>query len=78
LSANRKAQKGEAMKAGRYRTIGNVATALGIPRWQLAYLIERGAVPGASFQVPGRRLFTDGDVDRIRLALTERAKITKG
>ena len=56
-----------------YRTIGAVAAELGVPRWRLAYLIERGDVPGPSLQVPGRRLFTDRDVDRIRRALAGRA-----
>jgi DNA-binding transcriptional MerR regulator len=55
-----------------YLTIGPVATRLGIPRWQLAYLIERGDVPGPSLQVPGRRLFTEVDVEAIRQALEKR------
>ena len=55
-----------------YSTIGPVATHLGIPRWRLAYLIERGDVPGPSLQVAGRRLFTDPDVERIRQALARR------
>ena len=66
------------MQAERYRTSGGVAEALGIPRWQLAYLIERGLVPDASLRVPGRRLFSDDDVNRIRRALTERAKTSQG
>jgi hypothetical protein len=57
-----------------YRSIGTVAEELGIPRWRLAYLIEHGDVPGSSLQVPGRRLFTDDDVNQIRRALSERAK----
>jgi DNA-binding transcriptional MerR regulator len=62
------------MHAERYRTIGGVAETLGVPRWRLAYLIERGIVPDASVRVPGRRLFSDEDVSRIRLAIAERAK----
>ena len=54
-----------------YSTIGPVAERVGIPRWRLAYLIERGDVPGPSLQVPGRRLFSEEDVDRIRAALNE-------
>ena len=54
-----------------YLTIGGVPTQLGVPRWKLAYLIERGVVPGPSLQVPGRRLFTDGDIEKIRAALEE-------
>jgi DNA-binding transcriptional MerR regulator len=55
-----------------YRTIGKVATQLAIPRWWLAYLIERGDVPGPSLQVPGRRLFSDKDFEQIREALAKR------
>jgi DNA-binding transcriptional MerR regulator len=62
------------MPAERYRTSGAVAEAVGIPRWQLAYLIDRGVVPDASIRVPGRRLFTEEDVERIRRALAERAE----
>ena len=57
------------MPSGSYSTIGTVAQQVGIPRWRLAYLIERGDVPGPSFQVPGRRLFSEKDVDWIRKAL---------
>jgi DNA-binding transcriptional MerR regulator len=59
-----------------YRSIGTVAAELGIPRWRLAYLIERGDVPGPSLQVPGRRLFTDADVEKIRLALASRESLS--
>jgi hypothetical protein len=55
-----------------YQTIGPVAAELEMPRWRLAYLIERGDVPGPSLQVPGRRLFTRADVEQIRLALVSR------
>jgi DNA-binding transcriptional MerR regulator len=55
-----------------YQTIGHVASLLGVPRWRLAYLIERGEVPGPSLQVPGRRLFTEDDIARIRSALARR------
>jgi DNA-binding transcriptional MerR regulator len=65
------------MHAERYRTSGAVADALGIARWQLAYLIERGVVPDASLRVPGRRLFNDDDVTRIRRALANRINTTK-
>lgn len=47
---------------GNYRTIGKVAAELAVPRWWLAYLIERGDVPDPSLEVPGRRLFTNDDV----------------
>jgi hypothetical protein len=55
-----------------YRTIGKVAAQLAIPRWWLAYLIERGDLPGPSLQVPGWRLFSDDDVAKIREALAKR------
>jgi hypothetical protein len=54
-----------------YSTIGPVAERVGIPRWRLAYLIERGDVPGPSLQIPGRRLFSEEDVDHIRAALND-------
>ncbi len=57
------------MSTPQYLTTGEVATELGIPRWRLAYLIERGELPSPSARVPGRRLFTDDDVTRIRRAL---------
>ena len=52
-------------------TIGVAAERLALPRWKLAYLIERGAVPGPSVVVPGRRLFTESDVEAIRRALAQ-------
>jgi DNA-binding transcriptional MerR regulator len=62
------------MTTTRYSTIGAVADQLAIPRWKLAYLIDRGDVPGPSQQVPGRRLFSEADVELIREAISERAK----
>jgi len=53
------------------KTIGEVASEVGIDRWRLAYLIERGQVPGASAKVPGRKLFTEGDIRAIKEALGE-------
>ncbi len=58
------------MPATSYQTIGAVAAELGVPRWRLAYLIDRGDLPGPSVQVPGRRLFSPEDVERLRLALS--------
>ena len=52
-------------------TTGELADLLGIDRWRLAYLIEKGQVPGPSLVVPGRRLFVPEDVDRIRAALDQ-------
>ena len=57
--------------------IGTVANRLGVPRWRLAYLIEKKYVPGPSFTVSGRRLFTDDDVERIAVALDQREKNKK-
>jgi DNA-binding transcriptional MerR regulator len=62
------------MQPAIYRTIGAVADELRIPRWRLAYFIERGEVPDATVHVPGRRLFTAEDVERIRRALAERGR----
>jgi hypothetical protein len=52
---------------------GQVAAQIGVPRWQLLYLIERGEVPGPSIQVPGRRLFTAADVRTIAQAMADRS-----
>jgi excisionase family DNA binding protein len=52
-------------------TCGEAAAQLGLPRWKLQYLIERGEIPGPSHQVPGRRLFTFEDIRRIAQALAE-------
>jgi hypothetical protein len=73
LSMAHNDSEGRAMATRSYSTIGPVATHLGIPRWRLAYLIERGDVPGPSLQVAGRRLFSNPDVERIREALARRA-----
>lgn len=54
---------------GAMRTSGAVATEVGLPRWKLLYFIEKGDLPRPSYQVPGRRLFTDADVSAIRQAL---------
>jgi DNA-binding transcriptional MerR regulator len=48
---------------------GEVARALGVPRWKLIYLIERDVVPDASFNVAGRRMFSEADVERIKQCL---------
>jgi len=50
-------------------TSGAVARELKLPRWQLLYLIERGQLPGPTFQVPGRRLFTEQDVEQLHRSL---------
>jgi len=55
-------------------TIGQLALRLNLPRWRLQYLIERGAVPGPSVQVPGRRLFSLDDVRKIAEAMERRTE----
>ena len=51
---------------------GEVAAEVGLPRWQLLYLIERGTLPGPSYEVPGRRLFTPDDIERLKGAIKKR------
>jgi hypothetical protein len=50
-------------------TSGAVSERLHIARWRLLYLIERGDLPAPTYQVPGRRLFTEADVKKIEAAL---------
>ena len=56
-------------------TSGAVARKANLPRWRLQYLIEKGDLPGPSYQVPGRRLFTTVDVEGILAALQERPEL---
>jgi hypothetical protein len=53
-------------------TSGQVAGQVGMPRWKLVYLIEKGEIPGPSFVVPGRRLFTAADIENILKSLNAR------
>lgn len=48
---------------------GETARKLGMSREHLLYLIDKKLVPGPSYQVPGRRLFTPADIERIAAAL---------
>jgi hypothetical protein len=41
----------------------------------LLYLIERGELPGPSHTVPGRRLFTPEDEQRIHAALEAKPEL---
>ncbi len=66
------------MQTEQSHTIGAVANVLPVPRWWLAYLVERGEVPGPSLQVPGRRLFTGEDVRKVREALARRPRQRAG
>jgi hypothetical protein len=56
-------------------TSGQVAEQVNMPRWRFLYLIEKELLPGPSFQVPGRRLFTGEDVAAIALALENRPEL---
>jgi len=49
-----------------YITIGELAARVGVSRWKLAYWIERGVLPRPSVEVPGRRLFSEEDVEVIK------------
>jgi DNA-binding transcriptional MerR regulator len=51
---------------------GEAARELGMQRWKLSYLVERGDVPPPSVALPGRWVFTREDIERIRKALNER------
>lgn len=68
-------RKMRAERMDRFYTSGEVATKVGIPRWRLLYLIEKDLLPGPSLTVPGRRLFTSEDVERIRRKLNEQYKV---
>jgi hypothetical protein len=46
-------------------------------RQRLLYRIERGDLPGPSYEVPGRRLFTEEDVQRIAAILEKRPELRK-
>jgi len=52
-------------------TSGEVAAEVELPRWRFLYLIEKDVLPGPSYAVPGRRLFTARDVEDIREALSK-------
>jgi len=53
-------------------TSGEVADAIGLPRSQFLYRVERGDLPAPSHAVPGRRLFTAEDVEQIKRLLKAR------
>jgi hypothetical protein len=59
-------------------TSGQAALKVGLARWRLLYLIEKGEVPGPSLQVPGRRLFTAEDIRSIARALEIRTGREEG
>lgn len=47
-------------------TIGQVASATGIPCYRIKYAIENQMIPGPSERFGNLRVFTKKDVDRIR------------
>lgn len=55
-------------------TSGEAAETVGIPRSRFLYLVERGDLPAPSHAVPGCRLFTAEDLERIKVALARLAK----
>ena len=59
-------------------TSGVVADRVQLPRWRLLYLIERGVIPGPTYTVPGRRLFTAADVRRITTVLAAQPGLRGG
>jgi hypothetical protein len=63
--------EGKPMEKHHFST-GEAARELGLPRWKLSYLVERGDVPAPSVALPGRWVFTQADIERIRQVLAER------
>jgi len=61
-----------------YFGTGEAARRAGIARSRLIYLLERGAIPPPSLALPGRRLFTAADIDRIRAALARLPRPNEG
>jgi DNA-binding transcriptional MerR regulator len=57
---------------------GEVARIVNLPVWKLLYLIGRGLLPGPSYEVPGRRLYTDADVEAITKVLAGRPELRSG
>ena len=61
------------MKPTQLFSSGEAAAMLGVPRWRLLYLIDRGELPRPNQIVAGRRLFTHDDVAAMQAALDVRA-----
>jgi DNA-binding transcriptional MerR regulator len=53
-------------------TSGEVAAEIGLSRAQFLYRVERGDLPAPTHAVPGRRLFTGEDLERIKRAMAAR------
>ncbi len=54
-----------------YPSIGSVAERIGIPRWKLAYLIQRGDLPARPSRSPAPPL-SEQDIERIIQSLKTR------
>jgi DNA-binding transcriptional MerR regulator len=54
---------------------GKVAERVGLTRPRLLYLVECGAIPGPTYTIPGRRLFTEADVRQIESVLAARPEL---
>ena len=54
---------------------GAAAEEVGIPRHRLLALLDAGRLPEPELRVPGRRLFTATDIERIKDALRQRAEM---
>ena len=59
------------------RGSGSVAKHVGLPRSRFLYLVEKGDLPGPSHEVPGRRLFSTEDVQRICDELAARPELLR-
>ena len=57
---------------------GAVAEMLGIPRFRFIAWLDSGKLPEPELKLPGRRLFTAEDVERIREALEAKAAAKAG
>jgi DNA-binding transcriptional MerR regulator len=53
-------------------TSGQVADAIGLSRSRFLYLVEHGDLPAPSHAVPGRRLFTNDDLENIKRVVAAR------
>jgi DNA-binding transcriptional MerR regulator len=56
----------------KHYSTGEVAQQLGLVKWKFLYLLDKGLVPGPTLSLPGRRVFTSEDIERIRQALEAR------
>lgn len=57
----------------RFLTMLEAAAAVKRPWWVVDYLHRAGHVPKPSTRVGNRAIYTDGDVERLRQALEQRA-----